>query len=297
MSSTLVGGCRRQFGRKAGWLFCALLALSGGTLSAQTPAGTRIVSRTTGSYELDGVFHTFADSVVLEVGQVAGAGMAPPRAVLGDAGLTSVIGHTLTNMGNGNDGFTVAARSRRGWPARVYRDANGNGVLDGDETVLTTPVALAMGINAELLVAVDVPPTPAVRGVVDTVDVTATSQYDPSASASVFDVLTIRDAGIAIALNKSADRPSATVGDLVTYTIAYTASGIGSATEFEIVDQIPVGASYVPGTMRLNGVPVTDLAGDDAGFFDIPPARVIFRIGGITAGQSGSVTFQVRVDR
>lgn len=298
MASTLVGGCRRQFGRKASWLFCALFALSGGALSAQTPAGTRIVSLTTGSYEAeDGSIHAFADSTVVVVGQVAGAGIAPPRAVLGDAGITSVIGHTLTNMGNGDDSFTVTAISRRGWPTRVYRDANGNGALDPGETVLTTPIPLAMGISAEILVAVDVPATAAVRGIIDTVTVNAASGYDPGATASLFDVLTVRDAGIAIALDKSVDRPSATVGDLVTYSITYTASGTGSATELEITDPVPVGASYVPGTLRLNGVSVTDQPGDDAGFFDVPAARVIFTVGNITAGQTGTVTFQVRVDR
>lgn len=298
MSSTLVGGCRRQLGHAATWLLCALLALSGGALTAQTPAGTRIVSHTTGTYEAeDGSILTFADSAVVIVGQIAGAGIAPPRSVMGDAGVTSIIGHTLTNLGNGNDNLAVTASSRRGWTTRIYRDANGNAVLDAGEPLLTAPVLLAMGASADILVAIDVPATTAVRGVVDTIDVRATSGFDPGVSGSLYDVLTIRDAGIAIALDKSADRPSATVGDLVTYTIAYTTSGNGSATEFEITDVVPVGASYVPGTMRLNGVAVSDQPGDDAGFFDVAANRVVFLVGNIAVGQSGNVTFQVRVDR
>lgn len=298
MSSTLTRGCRPQFGLRANWVLCALLAFSGAALNAQTPAGTRIVSRTTGSYEgQNGVIFTFTDSIFVVVGQVAGAGITPPRAVMGDAGGTSIIGHTLTNMGNGGDSLAVAASSRRGWPTRIHRDANGNGALDPGDMLLRAPVFLAMGESAEILVAVVVPGTGAVRGVVDTIDVNAASSYDPTVSASLYDVLTVRDAGITIALNKSADRPSATVGDLVTYSIAYTATGNGSATEFEITDPVPVGASYVPGTMRLNGVSVTDQPGDDAGFFDVPGARVIFTVGNITAGQTGTVTFQVRVNR
>ncbi len=298
MSSTFTRGCRDQLGLRAGWVLCALLAFSGAALNAQTPAGTRIVSRTTGSYEnANGTVFTFADSIFVVVGQVAGAGVTPPRAVMGDAGVTSVMGHTLTNMGNGDDSLAVASSSRRGWPTRIYRDVNGNGALDPGDALLTTPVFLAMRASAEILVAVDVPATPAVRGLIDTVDVRAASRYDPSVSASLYDALTVRDAGISIALNKSADRPSAAVGDLLTYSITYTASGYGSATEFEITDPIPVGASYVPGTMRLNGVSVTDPDGDDAGFFDVAGPRVIFRVGTIAAGQSGTVTFQVRVDR
>jgi uncharacterized repeat protein (TIGR01451 family) len=298
MSSTLTRGCRLQVGFRASLVLCALLAFSGSALFAQTPAGTRIVSRTTGSYEAStGAVFTFSDSVVVIVGQIAGAGITPPRAVMGDAGVTSIIGHTVTNMGNGDDSLAVTASSRHGWPTRIYLDANGNGVLDTGEVLLAKPVLLAMQASAEILVAVVVPGIPAIRGVVDTVDVNTASRFDPSVTASLYDVLTIRDAGITIALNKSANRPSAAVGDLVTYTIAYTSSGAGSATEFEITDPIPAGASYVAGTMRLNGAPLSDPDGDDPGFFDVAGNRVIFRVGAISVGQSGTVTFQVRVDR
>ena len=298
MLGTLTRGCRRQSGIHAGWVLCALLALSGPALNAQTPAGTRIVARTMLSYEAEnGSTYTFTDSTWVVVGQVAGAGITPPRAVTGDAGATSVIGHTITNMGNGADSLAVTASSRRGWPTRIYRDANGNGALDPGDNPLSTPVSLAMQASGEILVAVDVPATPAGRGAVDTVDVSVASRYDPSFSASLFNVLTVRSAAISITLDKSADRPSAAVGDLVTYSITYTASGNGTATEFEITDLIPVGASYVPGTMRLNGNALTDPDGDDSGFFDVPRNRVIFRVGNVAGGQTGTASFQVRVDR
>jgi uncharacterized repeat protein (TIGR01451 family) len=298
MSSGRTSRCRHQSGSSAGWMLCALVAFSGAPLLAQTPAGTRIVSRTSLSYEAEtGAIFRFADSTFVVVGQEAGAGVTPPRAVLGDAGVTSVIGHTVSNMGNGNDSLVVTSTSRRGWATRIYRDANGNGALDPGDALLTTPVFLAMRGSTEILITVDVPATPAVRGSVDTIDVIAASRYEPTVSASLYDALTVRDAGISIALDKSSDRPLAAVGDVVIYSIAYTASGAGSATEFEITDAIPVGASYVPGTLRVNGSPATDPDGDDAGFFDVPGNRVIFRIGAVAAGQSGIVTFQVRVDR
>lgn len=298
MSSTLTRGRRRQLGLRAGWVLCALVAFCAPALFAQTPAGTRIVSRTTGSYEAEnGAIFTFGDSIFVVVGQVAGAGVTPSRALLGDAGVTSVIGHTLTNIGNGDDSLAVAASSRHGWPTRIYRDVNGNGALDPGDALVTRAVFLAMQASAEILVTVDVPATAAVRGLIDTVDVVTVSRYDPNASASLYDVLTVRDAGISISLDKSANRPSAAVGDIVTYSITFTSSGSGTATGFEITDPIPDGASYVPSTMRLNGASLSDPDGDDAGFFDVPGSRVIFRIGTVAAGQSGTVTFQVRVDR
>jgi uncharacterized repeat protein (TIGR01451 family) len=174
---------------------------------------------------------------------------------------------------------------------------NGNGALDPGDAPVTRAVFLAMQANADILVAVDVPATAGVRGLVDTVDVVTVTRSDPNISASLYDVLTVRDAGISIALDPSVNRPSAAVGDLVTYSITFTATGSGSATDFEITDAIPDGASYVPSTMRLNGAALTDPAGDDAGFFDVPGSRVIFLIGTVTAGETGTVTFQVRVDR
>ncbi len=64
---------------------------------------------------------------------------------------------------------------------------------------------------------------------------------------------------------------------------------------FEITDPIPVGSAYVPGTMQLNGTPLTDVAGDDAGFFDVANNQVLIRIGNVTGGDTGTITLQVLV--
>jgi uncharacterized repeat protein (TIGR01451 family) len=191
--------------------------------------------------------------------------------------------------------MTVVATSQMGWPVRVHRDVNADGALDAGDPQVNAPITLAMGDAAELLVTVDVPKLATVRGTIDTISVVVTSELDASVSDGLLDVLEIRDVGIVVSLNKLVDRTTATIGDILTYTITYSASGTNTATNFEIKDLIPIGTSYVPGTLRWNGTSLTDAAGDDAGVFDVGGNRVVFRIGTIQGGDGGTVTFQVRV--
>ncbi|MGH9260016.1 MAG: SdrD B-like domain-containing protein, partial [Acidimicrobiales bacterium] len=66
---------------------------------------------------------------------------------------------------------------------------------------------------------------------------------------------------------------------------------------FVVTDSVPAGTSYVAGTLRWNGTPLTDLAGDDAGTM-VPAGNGVarFAIGPLAVGASGTVSFQVRVD-
>ena len=274
-----------------------LLAFFAPVAWAQTPAGTQINSFAVASYEAPNglVYTTYSDTLVMVVAQVAGQDIEPPRSAVSDPAQTVVFNHTLTNMGNGTDSTTVVATSQLGWPVRVYRDMNADGALDAGDPQVTGPIALAMGDAAELLVAVDVPGLATVRGTIDTISVVVTSELDPSVSDGLLDVLEIRDVGIVVSLNKAVDRTSATIGDILTYTITYSASGPNTATNFEINDPIPTGTSYVPGTLRWNGASLTDGVGDDEGGFDVGGNRIVFRIGTIQGGDSGTVTFQVRV--
>lgn len=291
-------GQRPGFGHQLGRALCSLVVLLAAPMvQAQTPAGTQITAFAQVTYEASNgvIYMAQSQTVVMTVAQVAGVDVEPPRSTLSDPGATVVFAHTLVNIGNGLDSLVVAATSQTGWPARVYRDANASGGLDAGDPLVTGPIPLAMGDTAQLLIAIDVPGSAAVRGVIDTIDVVATSEFDGSVSDALQDVLEIRDVGILVSLNKTADRATATTGDVVTYTIAYSASGPNTANNFELTDPIPTGTSYVAGTMQWNGAPLTDATGDDAGFFDVANNRVVLQIGTITGGDNGTVRFQVRI--
>ena len=276
-----------------------ILLLLGAPLGAQgTPAGTRITGIATVIYEAENglVFTELAEGgAEFVVARVGGVSVDPPGVSTTDPGSTVVFRHTLHNIGNAPDSFTVAAFSPAAWPVRIHLDSDRNGRLDSGEPLLSGPIALEYDGSAELLLAVEVPNQAALRGTIDTLRLIGRSRFDPAATDSVLDQVRVRTAGIVIALEKAVDRSSAAAGDILTYTIAYRAEGPGTASEFRVVDPIPPGTRYVAGTLRLNGAPLTDPPGDDAGSYDPVANQIAVALATIAGGDIGAVTFQVRV--
>ena len=85
------------------------------------------------------------------------------------------------------------------------------------------------------------------------------------------------------------------LGDEVLYTVAVTNSGDDSARNSVVTDVVPDGAAYVPGSLRINGIPVTDAVGDDAGEFLAGPERIATQLGTLAVGGSAEVSFRVTV--
>ena len=300
LGASKVGGRRLQAGRKAASGLCALfsLAFAAQAWAEGTPAGTRISNVAEVSYEASNgaEFSVASDTVFVTVAQVAGVDLEPPRFSVADPGNTVYFTHTLANVGNGADSFALTATSQLGWTVRIYRDANGNGTLDAGEVEITGPVSLAADDTVRLLIAVDVPASATVRGSTDTVDVRVASAFDGSKTDELQDVIEVRDVGILVSLSKSVDRPTATIGDILSYSIPFSASGPSSADNLQISDAIPTGTSYVPGTLQLNGAPLSDGAGDDEGAFELGLNRVVFQVAAISGGETGTASFQVRID-
>lgn len=93
-------------------------------------------------------------------------------------------------------------------------------------------------------------------------------------------------------------------GDSLRYQINYSNMGNDSSINTIITDNIPAGTTFLPGSLRINGVAKTDVTGDDQANYDITNNRVLFRIGtGANAvsggyvphGTSGNVQFDVVV--
>jgi len=298
------GGQTRRFVHRghltARWTAASLFAvlLFAPELAAQgTAAGTHIRNWATLAYTSSSIGYVVSsDTVDLVVAQVAQVDLQTPQVASGSPGATVVFSHTITNLGNGPDSFSVAAASVHSWPVTLYRDVNGNGVLDAGDSLLTAPVSLASGGAASLLVQVAIPAAGS-AGVSDTITVTGTSRFDPAVSAVVRDVLNVSSAPIAFTVTKQVDRATAAAGDILTYTLSFVASGTGSATSAQLADTVPAGASYVAGTTRLNGAPLTDAADGDAGnLAPVGNGVVVVNLGAVAAGATGSVTFQASVN-
>ena len=83
-------------------------------------------------------------------------------------------------------------------------------------------------------------------------------------------------------------------GAAITYQIVVTATGTGVAMGVAFTDPIPGSTTYVAGSLRLNGAPLTDAADADAGSFALAPARVAVGLGNLTSA-AGPQTIDFRV--
>ncbi|OGF33801.1 hypothetical protein A2223_00310 [Candidatus Falkowbacteria bacterium RIFOXYA2_FULL_35_8] len=82
-------------------------------------------------------------------------------------------------------------------------------------------------------------------------------------------------------------------GDILTYHIDYTNNGQQSASGLVIRDSIPAGSSYLVGSINVNGLVQTDVAGDDLCSLNV--AQVVCNINSLASQASGYIQFQVTV--
>jgi uncharacterized repeat protein (TIGR01451 family) len=78
-------------------------------------------------------------------------------------------------------------------------------------------------------------------------------------------------------------------GATLRYTIRITVSGIGTLENITFRDPIPPDAEYTTGSLSLNGVSLTDSAGDDAGEFNALTNEVVARLGRLSAADGEQV--------
>jgi len=95
---------------------------------------------------------------------------------------------------------------------------------------------------------------------------------------------------------------SLTPGDSLRYQMSYNNVGNDASTNSRIIDNIPPGTAFKPGSIRINGVSKTDVAGDDEAEYELANNRIVYRLGvgantvvggEIAAGSSGNVTFDI----
>ena len=222
--------------------------------------------------------------------------LTPPRAQAAPAGVRRVLAHVLRNTGTASDAFAIAAAGPAGWTVAVYLDANANGILDAGDVVAPAAVALARNATLALLVVVDIPASTA-GGFVGVLDLTAASLMDNTVRGALQDRLTIVQGASAsgIALDKSVDRAAAVTGDTLVYTLAYVNAGLVATAPATLTDVLPRGAHFVPGSLRSDGITLTDAPDADAGQFARDAAGVEtirVAVGAIAPSGGGVVTFR-----
>ena len=297
------------------WLtatFIALLMvfLGSAALAAPPAAGTSIGNQASASYtDGSGVGRTVTSNTVQTVvQQVASLTLTANGAKAASVGSTVYYPHTLNNTGNGTDSFGLTAANAATQPFNltnivIYAD-NGSGLPTGSAIVSTG--AVASGASFKFIVAGTIPAT-ATSGQTNNLTVTATSAFAPAQTAANTDTTTVT-ANAVINLTKSISTGSGAAGSGPhTYTLTYTNTGNSTATSVKITDVIPSGMTYVPasGLWSVSGAAVlTDGTGDAQG---TAPNQITYDYSGtatgtvtatltqIAAGQSGTISFQVKV--
>ncbi len=242
---------------------------------------------------------------------------------------TATLSFELTNTGNGPEAFRLTAN-----PAiagndfdtsieSIAIDTNGNGIYDaGIDEILTGPETTAelapdekitvfvnvivpnsagdgqtsdVELLAEAVTGTGVPGTAfagqGVNGVNAIVGSTGGTGFAMgSVIAGVTAVTLVKEQSVADPFGGTSTVP----GSVITYTITANVAGSGSVSNLLITDPYPTGTTYAAGTITLDGNPLSDAAGDDAG--EAGATGITVDLGTVATGTSPAITFDVIVD-
>jgi uncharacterized repeat protein (TIGR01451 family) len=251
-----------------------------------------------------------------------------------------VLSFTLTNTGNGPETFALSTVSNLGGdqfdPAnvRIYLD-NGDNIFNLLSDTLLVPGSndpilaadasrrifvvsdMALGLSnsdiglvrlvaeaftVQATVGPDAPGTPfAGQGANGTDAIVGTTQADATGqNGYIVSLITTTFTKASSVLNQfggSDPLPGATI----TYTLTFNVAGVGTLTGTQIVDPIPANTTYVANSLTLDGNPLTDATGDDAGRFNTTPTPDQIEVelgtaGSVTAPATHVITFQVTIN-
>ncbi|PWQ98798.1 hypothetical protein [Leucothrix arctica] len=302
------------------YLMVFFLLISGPVLAAAPAAGTVIKNQATATYkDSSGIEQTTTSNLVETLIQQVGAfALEQSQSRYGIADQVTSFPHILTNTGNGDDSFTLGASDNTGDTfdfdsINIYPDANQDGVADSNTPITTTGV-LAAGESFYFVVSAKVPLT-ALDGNTGEFDVTGTSEFDPTLQTIINtdEVIVSDKAVITVTKSISANSGEAGTGPY-TVTLTYGNQSTSDATDVTLIDELPVGMTYVDGSAEwsLTGsaVVLTDAnPGDAQGVgtdtvvycaYDTSCTNIEDQVTAVIAqvisGDSGTISFQVELD-
>lgn len=296
---------------------------SGDAAAAMTPAGTTISNVARIDYRLGaGPVSRSSNRVDIRVGEIIDFSVTPaPACGRAPAGGVVAIGFRITNLGNGPEAFIPGAPVVVGGsnfvPSGVIADSNGNGCYDpgidqpippGGKTPPLGPgealILFVIGTGGNGLGQVTLP-------VMSETGVGGRGTAVPGRGQGGGDAV-IGDSGgsvenpapipnglsASLVKSQSVSAPDGSAeprrGAVITYRIEASFGGTGMASDVAVADPIPAGTSYVPGSLTLGGVQISDAADGDAGQYGA--AGVAVRLGDVAAPAVRTITFQVLIN-
>jgi len=314
-----------------------LLFSADSVFAAGTAVGTAIVNSATVDFDLAGTPLTVTSNttlitvderldvvVTLQSGQVLVSANDLNRAIL----------FTVTNTGNGSEDILLAMNSTIAGddfdptPAvpDIYFDTDGSGDLSVGDVPYNPGVNdpnLAADASVDVLIANDIPGI-VVNGNIGRSELVASAATGTGAPGTVFNLLgdggtdavvgatgavdlqvgeyLVSDVLISVVKAQAVADPFGGTqpipGATLTYTITVEVQSAGVATASVLRDPIPAFSTYVPGSITLNGAPMTDATDADAGELDTSVVpTVVTRLGDLTLIDGiQTIVFQVTID-
>ena len=81
-------------------------------------------------------------------------------------------------------------------------------------------------------------------------------------------------------------------GTIITYTLVARFDGSGTARAIQVADPIPSGTRYIPGSLTLDDILLSDAVDTDAGAFD--GSSIAVALGDVRAA-TRTIRFKVRI--
>jgi uncharacterized repeat protein (TIGR01451 family) len=300
--------------------------------AAGTLAGTNIENIATATYDNGSgpvdIQSNTAIILVDELLDVTVASSDPGDVATSNGANNVVLTYRVTNNGNGPEAFRLTPNLANGGDnfdptlGQIVLDTNSNGVYDpGVDTVYvsgTNDPLLAPDQGVTVFILNNIPGTQ-VNGDRANVSLLAAAVTGTGAPGTTFtgagegggDAVVgatsadgvasgfLRVDAASVVLTKSATvvdpfgGTNAVPGSIITYTIIANVTGAGSLSNLVINDPIPVGTTFVPGSITLQAATLTDAADADSGNFN--GTRVSVGLGNVPAGQTRTVTFRTTI--
>lgn len=315
----------------------ALCVFSATAGAAGTPVGTVIQNTATVDFDLAGTpitlqSNTTTITVVERIDVVVT--LQSPQVLVAPNDTDRALLFTVTNTGNGSETFSLAVDSILAGDdfnptpsaTPIYFDTDGSGDLNvGDQpyTLGVNDPVLAADATIDVFIVNDIPGT-VVNGNIGFSQLTATSLTGTGAPGTEFAGLgdggvdavigttggeasdigeyLVSDVAVSVIKSQAVIDPFGGTqpipGATITYTVTVEVTSAGTTTASVLRDPIPTYTTYVPNSMSLNTVAISDAIDADAGELDTSgPATVVIRLGDLSQADGvQTVVFDVMID-
>jgi uncharacterized repeat protein (TIGR01451 family) len=284
-----------MWGRVLARLLALMLVLLPSTATPLTPAGTVINHHFTARFSNAFPQSASSNDVEITIRDTTDPAIAPPQSAVTLAGQPFDFVHTITNRGNSQDSFRLKASLVQGplpdngaQPKIEFYAADGKTLLPTDSSGLPVIGPLAPGASMDVVLRVTPPAGSA--GLVEIINVTATSIQFPARNSSLKNQLVVpAPGGLLPPVKEVSPAGSVQPGSVLTYTISVSNPGVVPLAGVKVTDALHPQLDYQEGS----AVFPAGLTGTAS--YDPSSRTVAFDIPSLPGSFTGVLNFQGRV--